>query len=223
MKRVWLFFFSLFLFFSCSDDNAAINSVSSSIVCDFSDADSSGELYLAVFVQCQSSPQRADRIILKKLQSDYVWEVSSPLIFSGNSKNYVCCTKIKAPEGEYIKNGEYELTYIDAAGNEDTASFYVNYSENLIFATAEDVRDVIGNHIDETVALYDNNNNLLYYGKPKNNWKQNSRILNDYRDAVSKRVFYTTALNSIVCMMPVENLKDSQSVKTEEDEEVSDE
>ncbi|MBR1721953.1 MAG: hypothetical protein IJ727_05660 [Treponema sp.] len=201
-------FFAAFSFFSCSDSEADVVSVSSTLVLDFNDNDSNPQVRLAVFFQLANEAQRSEHFVVTHEESGYSWTVSNPGIFSGLNKNYAYSTNLSVPEGEDFPTGAYSVIYYDAAGNEDEARFSVNYDKEILKSTVDTFRDFLSNS-NQNVAVYDEDGELLFMGKAKSSWKTNAAILKDYRLAEIKRVCYVTPGNAIVCMMPSENLRES--------------
>ena len=202
---VFTLVFSLALF-SCSESEADVVSASGTMVFDFKDTESAPSVRLAVFLQVTNEVQRTDNFTVSHEQSGYSWNVSNPKIFTGLNKNYAFSLNLNAPEGEAIPAGSYSVVYYDAAGNEDTMQFVVNYNSELLSADAENCRTFLENAT-ENVAVYDETGELLFMGKAKNSWKTNEAILKDYRLAETKRICYVTPGNTIICMMPEEKLK----------------
>ena len=193
-------------FFSCSENEADVVSATASTVFDFSDNENPPAQRLAVFFQVSNEVQRTESFTVSHADSGYSWFVAKPGIFTGMNKNYAYSVNLNAPEGEEIPTGTYSVIYTDAAGNEDSINFAVNYKKELLSSTAEKCREYLTNPI-ENVAVYDDGGELLFMGKAKNSWKTNEAILKDYKLACTKRICYVTPGNSVICMMPEEKLK----------------
>ena len=193
-------------FFSCSDSEADVVSATASAVFDFYDAENPPSQRLAVFFQVSNEVQRTESFVVSHADSGYSWNVAKPGIFTGMNKSYAYSVNLNAPEGESIPNGLYSVIYQDAAGNEDTITFSVRYKEELAHAKAENCRELLGTAT-ENIALYNDVGELLFMGKAKNSWKTNEAVLKDYKLASTKRLCYVSPGNSVICMMPAENLK----------------
>ena len=105
-----------------------------------------------------------------------------------------------------IPAGEYVLTYFDMAGDEDEISFYVDYPENILNLKSEDFPDGL-DYSEKKSAVYTKDGVLLYYGKEKKEWKNRNAILADYKNAGFIRTCYTLKNDSVICLMPPENLE----------------
>ncbi|MCR4823638.1 MAG: hypothetical protein K5873_12290 [Treponema sp.] len=205
---IFLAFFSFFIF-SCSDSEADVAIVTSSIIFDYYDNESLPSQRLAVFLQVTNDVQRTDSFTISHDKSGYSWNVVKPGIFRGMNKNYAYSANLSAPVGEYIPTGLYSVVYFDAAGSEDSVTFSVNYKEELKSSKASDCQQILGNSI-ENIAIYDDAEELLFMGKAKSNWKTNANILKDYKLASTKRICYVNPGNTVICMMPAENLREEE-------------
>ncbi|WP_407429303.1 hypothetical protein [Treponema sp.] len=192
-------------FFSCSDSETDVVTVTASTIFDYSDNENPPSARLAVFFQVTNEVQRTDSFVVSNEKSGYSWNVKNPGIFTGLNKNYTYSLNLSAPEGESIPVGSYSAVYYDAAGNEDSINFDVNYSLELLKSNALKCKDFLGKY-NENIAVYDDSGELLFMGKAKASWKSNESILKDYKTAFSKRICYVTSGNSIICMMPEEKL-----------------
>ena len=202
----------LFSVISCSDSETDVLSASATAVFDFEDSESHPKARLAVFFQLGNEAQRSESFTVSNEESGYSWIVSKPGIFTGMNKSYAYSINLSPPEGKEIPVGSYTVTYYDAAENSDEAKFSVNYNKGLLSATSENFREFLPN-ANENIAIYDDSGELLFMGKEKSSWKTNSGILKDYKLAFSKRLCYVTPGNTVICLMPTENLKETE--KTE--------
>ena len=203
------FFVLPFLCASCADSEADVISATSTVVFDYDSADASPSVRLAVFLQVTNEVQRTDHFEVSNAASGYTWSVSNPGIFTGMNRSYAYSLNLNAPEGADIPKGDYSVTYYDAAGNEDSVRFSVNYDDALLSSTTETCKDYLKNPV-ENLAIYDDANELLFMGKEKRSWKNNAAILKDYRIAQTKRVCYVTPGNALICILPAESLKETE-------------
>ena len=203
-----IFLFSLLLF-SCAESVADVVSASSTTIFDFADSENPPEQRLAVFLQVTNEVQRTDSFKISHDKTGYVWNVIKPGIFTGQNKSYAFSLNLNAPECENIPEGEYTVTYFDAAGNEDSVKFTVTYKKELISSNSQNVKALLQGAT-ENIAIYDDSGELLFMGKPKNTWASNEIILKDYKLAESKRLCYVTSGNTIICMLPAEKLKSGE-------------
>lgn len=195
-----------FLFSSCSESSANILSVNASVVFDYKDEKSLPETSLSVFIQGEYEAQRADFLKITEIEENYSWNVYSPVIFESQNKNWIGYPSLLAPEGKVIKNGEYEVLYTDAAGNEAEEKFFIKYNEEILKSKPENVRKAAGMNLSEVVILFDKNMNMLFYGTAKRVWKKNSDILKEYSRAFFKRRILTDTSGTVVIKLPLENL-----------------
>ena len=193
-------------FASCADAEPDIVSATGSVVFDYATDESLPASRLAVFVQTESEVQRVSSIQIVSKETGYRWNITAPNMLKSGDKQWACYTNLLPPEHERIPVGLYEFQYIDAAGEEAESTFTVSYSEKLLDTTSGNVRSVITSAKEESVALYDKNNVLIYFGKRKNNWSSNANILRDYNTAFTLRHCIAADSNRVVCLLPAEYL-----------------
>mgnify|MGYP003521312056 FL=1 len=206
MRKIalFLFIFSV-LFFSCSQDSAQIASAESSLIFDYSE--NPPDMRLAVFVNSESDVRLASKIKIVNKDSGLEWNCGELVKFEDKNKNsWTGCANIVAAFGMKIPAGEYVLTYFDMAGDEDEISFYVDYPENILNLKSEDFPDGL-DYSEKKSAVYTKDGVLLYYGKEKKEWKNRNAILADYKNAGFIRTCYTLKNDSVICLMPPENLE----------------
>ncbi len=199
----------LFLCLSCSNANPDITTVTGSVIFDYADSESAPSVRMAVFAQNTSEVQRVDLIEARHSETNLVWRVSQPRIFTGSSKNFAGYTNLLPREGQNIPQGKYEFLYVDAAGNEDTGTFTIEYSEDLLTSTSGQVKGIIHRPLTENLAIYDETGTLIFFNKKKKNWKNNNDISHALRNAYTVRQCLFTADQKIICLMPPQSLKDS--------------
>ena len=204
-----LFLPFLFSLFSCSDSQADVVFATANTVFDYKDADSNPSVRLAVFFQLNNEVQRTESFEVYNQESGYSWNVNHPGVFSSLNKNYAYALSLNAPEGESLPRGNYSVKYFDAAGNEDSTDFTVNYKKELLTSTAATCREILGQST-ENLAIYDDKEQLLFMGSAKNSWKDNAAILKDYKSACWKRQCFIASSTSVICMMPMEALQESE-------------
>lgn len=206
MRKVALFVFIFsVLFFSCSQDSAQIASAESSVIFDYSE--NPPDMRLSVFVNSESDVRVASKIKIVNKNSGLEWNCDELVKFEDKNKNFWAgCANIVAALGMKIPAGEYVLTYFDMAGDEDEISFSVDYPENILTLKIEDFPDGF-DYSEKKSAVYTKDGILLYYGKEKKEWKDRNSVLVDYKDAGFIRTCYTLKNDSVICLMPPENLE----------------
>ena len=199
MRKIALFLFT------CSQDSAQIASAESSLIFDYSE--NPPDMRLAVFVNSESDVRLASKIKIVNKDSGLEWNCGELVKFEDKNKNsWAGCANIVAAFGMKIPAGEYVLTYFDMAGDEDEISFYVDYPENILNLKSEDFPDGL-DYSEKKSAVYTKDGVLLYYGKEKKEWKNRNAILADYKNAGFIRTCYTLKNDSVICLMPPENLE----------------
>ncbi|WP_277300265.1 hypothetical protein [Treponema succinifaciens] len=201
---LFVFIFSV-LFFSCSQDSAQIASAESSVIFDYSQ--NPPDMRLSVFVNSESDVRLASKIKIVNKNSGLEWNCDELVKFEDKNKNsWTGCANIVAAFGMKIPAGEYVLTYFDMAGDEDEILFSIDYPENVLTLKSEDFPDGF-DYSEKKSAIYTKDGVLLYYGEEKKEWENRNTVLVDYKDAGFIRPCYTLKNDSVICLMPPENLE----------------
>lgn len=201
---LFVFIFSV-LFFSCSQDSVQIASAESSVIFDYSQ--NPPDMRLSVFVNSESDVRLASKIKIVNKNSGLEWNCDELVKFEDKNKNsWTGCANIVAAFGMKIPAGEYVLTYFDMAGDEDEILFSIDYPENVLTLKSEDFPDGF-DYSEKKSAIYTKDGVLLYYGEEKKEWENRNTVLVDYKDAGFIRTCYTLKNDSVICLMPPENLE----------------
>lgn len=200
---------------SCADSEPDLVVATGAMVFDYATDEDFPASRLAVFIQTESEVQRVASILVENKETGYRWNITAPKLLKSGDKQWACYTNLLPPENERIPTGLYGLQYTDAAGEEAESSFMVSYSEKLFDTKSGDVKSVITSAKEESVALYDKNNVLIYFGKRKNNWNSNANILRDYNTAVTVRHCIAADSNRVVCLLPAEYLIEQPKEETD--------
>ncbi len=194
------------LFFSCSSsDETSIAATNASLVFDYTES-KFPEVYLSVFVQTENEAQRTESLKILDKKNNLSWTVTKPVLISNDKKNWAGYPLLKPADSKNIENGEYEILYTDAAGNEASSTFTINYDSALLETEYERIKNVISSALSEITIIYDKNMNMLFYGTAKKSWKNNASILREYGRAVFKRTVLTSVSGNLVFKSPLENL-----------------
>ena len=182
-----------------------IVSTESSVVFDY--AENPPDMRLSVFVNPESDVRLVSKIKIVNKDSGLEWNCDELVKFEDKNKNsWAGCANIVAAFGMKIPAGEYILTCFDRAGDEDEISFFVDYPENILSLKAEDFPGGF-DYSEKKSAVYTKDGFLLYYGKEKQEWKNRNSVLVDYKDAGFIRTCYNLKNDSVICLMPPENLE----------------
>lgn len=185
--------------------------VNASVVFEYNDESSYPEASLSVFVQTEHEAQRADNIKIMRPDENLTWIINSPVLLRNGDNEWAGYSVILPAEGSVVANGEYKVVYTDAAGSEAEGFFTVKYKEDILSSNVSSIRSASGVSLSENVALFDNDMNMLFYGKAKNTWKTNQNILRDYSRASYIRHVLSTSSGNLVFKKPLENLREEQN------------
>ena len=195
-----------FIAVSCADSEPRVVSAKGSVVFDYASEDSFPVARLAVFVQTESEVRRVSSVQVDSRESGYRWHISAPRMFKSGDRQWVCYTNLLPPEHDRVPQGAYDVRYIDAAGEEAEAGFTIAYAERLLRTKAEGVSAELPAAAEESVALYNADDVLIYFGRRKDSWNERSGILRDYGTAAYLRRCISADGERVVCLLPAEPL-----------------
>ncbi|MDE6737140.1 MAG: hypothetical protein K2J50_06525, partial [Treponemataceae bacterium] len=97
-------------------------------------------------------------------------------------------------------------------------------AEKLFGTKADGVSAVMTGATEDSLARYDKNDVLIYFGKRKTGWNENADILRDYGTAYYLRHCIAADGNRVVCLLPAEYLlvQDGESGADDTNEAASD-
>lgn len=196
-----------FSFFSCDSGDPEIISANASCVFDFTDNKAQSDSYLSIFVQLDSKLQKTDSIEIDFLPKKYSWKINDPELFETDGKKWAGYRNIRFPDGVKIENGVYQITYTDLAGNEVQSSVTVSFNKKLLTAKAADSKKYLTAPVIENFCIYDESKSLLFFGKRKSSWNDDSDVVKDYKDAVYVRECFSSSGNHVQCLMPLRKIE----------------
>jgi hypothetical protein len=193
----------LCLLSACSDSIPAITGTRLIPVFDFSSPESRGAPHVCLLVQVSSDIGFAGSLRLTHLSTGYVWNIGNPLILEAPGEAWAASPRLSpAGAASGFSEGEYRASYIDTAGRNAESSLTLQYPQALRTAEGRSVRAAMPAGSIEKIAVYDGEDNLLYYGE------RASRLQNDaaLRQAYPAAVFYRECLcapdNGAICILP---------------------
>lgn len=204
--KLIILFISL-LFFGCTQNLPEITEVRSAVIFSYGDYESLPNARLSIFVQSESDARRCERISIKSLESGYVWETDKLKVISADGISWAGNANLVVPEYDKIPTGMYEITYVNADGEQDKTYTQVLYNSASYDTKGNDVSPLISNNGVLNIAIYDNNNILLYFNEKTEELQTDNDILMQYNSAVSYQDIWISNDNSEVYMLPLKNLK----------------
>ncbi|MBE6345315.1 MAG: hypothetical protein E7063_06495 [Spirochaetaceae bacterium] len=208
---VTVILFSLLLT-SCSDSVPSITEVSSSVVLDFYSSQDFPSNRLSIFVKTSSEIGRVSHIQVKHIESGIVWDINDPMILTGGSNNYRAGSPFLVPPyyGN-IPQGAYSLLYTDMSGRTVEYGFSVYYESELLELKVQEIPDAVKHlPVVKKIAIYEQpggKGKIIYYGDIKDDWKDSSKILNDYNGASSVRECLEISSKAVLCLFPPKDIK----------------
>lgn len=202
--RFLLFTVCAALFFSCANDVPSVIEVRPSVVFDYSDETAAPKMRLAVFAETQSDVRRVAHIRISSKLSGYEWFVENVQIVGSDNRQWAGYANFVCPSSYTIPQGTYAFIYTDAAGENVESAFTVSYPPALVSSNVAVARALLGSDVNERVAVYDENETLIYCDVRKETWSDDDAIFAEMKDAFQIRTCISTRDDSVICLMPVQ-------------------
>ncbi|GMO49828.1 MAG: hypothetical protein Pg6C_12860 [Treponemataceae bacterium] len=194
---------------SCTDSPPRIQNVRFKAVFDYSSLDEPPEYYALLFVQPEAE-SRAASVTLIHTESGYIWNITEPVQLIAGGSTWIGSPRLIA-DSEAFPQGQYTVRYTDTSEREIETSVTLSYSSNLAESSAAQARSNIPASFQQQIAVYDERENLLFFGEKKQNWTYWSDIHKEIADARFYRECFTASGYSCIVMLPLGDI-DSQEV-----------
>lgn len=192
----------LFSFPACSNVDLEIVDIQSTLILDYPTDTSLPMMRLSAFVQTSSDERKAERIRILHEESGLEWVCNNPRRVGESDKSvWAGYTNFVPATGSVFPQGKYALYYTDMNGDEVSFKFTISYPESLSSTTADLLKSSVKN-MEEVIALYDKDGELIFFGPRAENWDTDGDIKNSYGLAQKIRLCYKLNGGAVVCMLP---------------------
>lgn len=192
--RIFILFLAAGFFLSCSDSVLRITSINQTYIIDFFDQTAAPDISLSLFVQTDSEVRKVDQLRVTHVSSNFFWDVKDITLLQGkNNNNWAGYSNFKAVQGSDFPQGRYNLCLTDKAGNQCETSFIINVPEELKspdLKSAEEYLKKENVQFTKSIALYDENEILLYLGEESEDLDSTEEYIQNYPSATSVRNVY---------------------------------
>lgn len=218
LKKSFSFFLTVLLisvnlFFSCNQNSPQISTSDFKIVFDYKDETSLPDVHLSLFTLSVTDPR-----FLEKMTLDFQGEASSDsktLLKSGNSYQWKAESLIKirsgdtyyagypyfaSPDKVKFPEGPYSATYTAYNGEEVTSNLSLSYDKSLYGKKSGELK----NFRDSAayIVLYNENNEIIYYGEKTDSMSDMQGIWNSYNEAKKYREIFISEQNNQMIVFP---------------------
>lgn len=204
MKRISFLFLSVFLFFvSCSQNINEILNSNHTIIYDYSDETTKPSQRLSVFVQSDGDVRRYQKMKLYSDEKQYEWTTDNLVLFTSKNASYAGYPNFIVPKGEYIPEGFYELTMINADEDENIASFTITYDKELNNKSLGELKESLKTLDTENhLCIYDENDKVIFYGPRPEELQTEADIWIKYKNSKYYYEMYFLKDKSVMWIMP---------------------
>ena len=205
--------FFIFLFLSCAQNVPKLESTRKSVIFEYESEDAFPIARLSFFVETDKNVRRADKILLKNEETQYIWELEDLILFESVDRFYCGITNIQAPMGEKIPSGKYIANYVQLDGQENQISSFLKYDDKLYSMNYKEALEFFNDLIlIKKIAIFDENNVLIHYGEKESKFETVRGIWNEYNNA---NYFYDVVFikgNDVILILPRQNVELEKSL-----------
>jgi hypothetical protein len=193
----------LLLIASCADSVPAIADAKLMTVFEFSAEGAHPSMFLFEMVYPTSNIDFADSLRLTHPASGFVWKSINPLELRDNNVVWICSPRLAPYNNEDgFAEGQYLAAYTDTSGRVSERAVQLAFPEGLKTATAQTAAALLPENAVTKIAVYDEDDNLLYYGERSDDMTANDEIHSRYPTAFSYRECISTSGNAVTVLLP---------------------
>ncbi|MDR3283735.1 MAG: hypothetical protein LBS97_00975 [Treponema sp.] len=196
--------FFLTLLFSCSDSLPAIADVKLMPVFEFDSENGRPLMYVYLLAQVSSNLDFADSLRLTQTETGYVWNIENPITLDSQIDVWLGSPPIMPyDQGKGFLPGSYRVSYIDTSGRTTERGVTFSYPSELRTATVKTVLDLLPQTSVVRIAIYDMDDQLLFWGERNQDLQTLEGILKRYPAAFSYRECRVSPDNGPVILFPL--------------------
>jgi hypothetical protein len=218
MKRISLVFPFLFALFSCSDSVPALADARLMPVFEFAAVPKDSEalnsrpsLFVYLLVNPTSDIALADSMRLTHRETGFIWNIANPLVMQTRNAVWVSGPRL-APydSSEGFAEGAYLVAYIDTSGRFSERIVQLTYAQELKTTTAQTVASLMPETATTKIVIYDEEENVIYYGVRDENIQTDDLLKRSYPDAFSYRECISPPDNAVMALLPMVSLMQAE-------------
>ena len=224
MKKCFLLFFTFlfFLLFGCSQSVPVLHYAKCSLVFEYDD-ESNSKSRLSVFVEAGDNVKRVEKLIIKNQNHDLCWTVEDLVLMQSADRLYCGYPNLVVQTDDKIPTGHYDITFVQADGNEKNISVNVTYDDIFYKSKSEEIPNIVmKKNGSNKIAVYDESNVLLYFGEKSTSYESKEKILKNHDSAFYYNDLWFLPNNSVICIMAPVYLQENENSETSEDLEQND-
>lgn len=189
-------------FVSCSHNVPEFVETKSFVVFEYDNFEMLPKSRLSVFAEMKNDVRKTSSIKVKETKNGYTWDVSDVVIFKKDNKQWVGTSALVFPSHKQIQKGSYTLSYIDGTGNIVETVFSISFPDKLLTSNASELNSFL-QECEERIAIFDVDENLLYFKEIKSLWQNDENIWKEMKQAFSYRKCLVASNGKFICLLPL--------------------
>ena len=195
-------FLSLFML-SCAQNSADIKQSEITVVFEYPDEENFPSARLCAFVESESDSRRSGLIQVSTQKEGFVWNSDTLVRIKNGDRFWTGYTNFVMQKNEPFPLDSYRILLQNADEQEADEVLQVEYNTSFYkLNAAQAEKHMLETGAAKKLAVYDENNVLLYYGDFKETLSSSRKIWNVYPKANYYNVIWQTMDASVICILP---------------------
>lgn len=217
INKVLIPFFILFFLLSCSQSTPVLTFTKWCVVFEYNN-DELPESRLSMFIEAGENVKRVERLIVSNESSNLSWTIEDLVLLQSADRLFCGYPNFVVQSEDRIPVGRYVITFVQADGTEKQISANVTYDEIFYNSKSQDIPRIMNEkNGSKKIAIYSQENDLLYYGDKKDSVETNEKIAKKYENALYYNEIWSTPNDTVICIMPEIFVREKIYKKTEND------
>lgn len=196
----YLFFvFCICSFVSCNQNYTELLSTSFKVVFSYENKNELPKSSLSIYTQTSTDPRLIKSLKIENLQTNYIWNIDNVDKIQKENNTYAGCSNLKVPEEKEIPDGVFKIIYTNHNGDNFETSSELNYDKSFYTKKIDDLVYTDGEDIIKKIAIYTDDNTLIYYGERTEEYANVQSIKNLFNNAANcNEVWIYSGRNEII-------------------------
>ncbi|MGL4982532.1 MAG: hypothetical protein ACRC4W_06750 [Treponemataceae bacterium] len=204
MKVLLSCVFAICIFLSCTSNTPAFRATRQKLIFSYDTMVSVPQVTLSVFVLASSPYDRVLSIDIEHEKSGLKWDITD-LMFMGTEKEvWFGSPSLHAPWHFPFPVGNYLISITDTSQDSARSFFDISYPEKFLTQNLNETQETteFQSLTAESLVIYSDENEILYFGQEEDNLSSTAGILNSYPTTAYYTTFKTSSTVSYGVMMP---------------------
>ena len=188
---------------SCSQNAADIKASEMSVIFEYHDEESLPSARLCLFIESESDTRRSDQLLLSSPKDGFEWSSKELIHIKSGDRSWSGYTNFVMQSAQHFLCDSYNLILRNADEDEAVQSLDFSYDEDFYEIKALEAEEKMKEaEAVKKIAIYDENDILLYYDVQNDNLNSARKMWNMFSNASYYNVVWQAKDKSVLCIMP---------------------